>query len=115
MTKSGTHDNDPFNFVEVAMRKFHGFTPIPIYYFFTSCEEHSDIDSVFQPTMDNRLKDSSLTVPNEDSDNTPNSEESQLTKPSTAEQHLSMPMEQGKVMVGLLQSSVDEQKKDTDK
>ena len=115
MTKSGTHDNDPFNFVKVAMREFHGFTPIAIYYFFTGCEEHSDIDSVFQPSMDNRLKGSSLTVPNEDSDTTQNSEGSPLTKPSTADQHLSMLMEQGKAMVALLQSSVDEQKKDTDK
>ena len=40
---------------------------------------------------------------------------SQLTKPSIADQHLSMLMEQGKAMVALLQSSVDEQKKDTDK
>ena len=33
MTKSGTHDSDPFNLVEVAMREFHGFIPIAIYYF----------------------------------------------------------------------------------
>ena len=46
MTKSGTHDNDPFNVVKVAMREFFGFTPIAIYYFFTRCEEHSDIDSI---------------------------------------------------------------------
>ena len=26
MTKSGTHDNDAFNIVQVAMREFHGFT-----------------------------------------------------------------------------------------
>ena len=32
------------------------FTLIAVYYFFTRCEEHSDIDSVFQPTMDDRLK-----------------------------------------------------------
>ena len=101
-------------FVEVAMREFHEFTPIAIYYFFTRCEEHSDIDSVLEPTMDDELKGSSLMVLNKDSDNTPNSEESQLTKPSTADQHLSMLMEQGKAMVALLQSSVDEQKKDTD-
>ena len=44
-----------------------------------------------------------------------NSEESQLTKPSTSDQDLSMLMEQGKAMVALLQSFVDEQKKDTDK
>ena len=55
MTKSGTHDNDPFTFVKVAMREFHGFTPIAIY-FFTRCEEHLDIDSVFQPPMDDRMK-----------------------------------------------------------
>ena len=73
-----------------------------------------DIDPIFQPTMDDRLKRSSLTVLNEDLDTTPNSEGSQLTQPSTADQHLSMLMEQGKVMVALLQSSVDEQKKDTD-
>ena len=30
MTKSGTHDNDPFNFVVVAMMEFHGFTPIAV-------------------------------------------------------------------------------------
>ena len=64
--------------------------------------------------MDDRLKGSSLMVLNKDSDTTPNSEGSQLTKPSTADQHLSMLMEHGKAMVTLLQSSVDEQKKDTD-
>ena len=35
MTKSGTHDNDAFNFVELAMWEFHGFTPIAAYYFYT--------------------------------------------------------------------------------
>ena len=39
MTKSETHDNDPFNFVKLAMREFHGFTPIAIYYFSPRCEE----------------------------------------------------------------------------
>ena len=115
MTKSGTHENDPFNFVEVAMREFHRFAPIAIYYFFTTCEEHLDIDSIFQPTMDDRLKGSSLMVLNKDSETTPNSDGSQLSKPSTAAQHLSTLMEQGKDMVALLQPSVDEQKKVTDK
>ena len=52
-----------------------------------------DIDSIFQPTMDDRLKGSSLTVPNEDSDTTPNSDGSQLSKPSAADQHLSILMD----------------------
>ena len=38
------------------------FTPIAVYYFLTRCEEHLDIDSFFQPTMDKRLKGNSLTV-----------------------------------------------------
>ena len=31
MTKSGTHDGDPYNFVKVAMRGFTGLTPISVY------------------------------------------------------------------------------------
>ena len=55
MTKSGTHDNDTFNFVQVEMWEFHGFIPIALNYFYTRCEEHSDIDSIFQLTMDESL------------------------------------------------------------
>ena len=62
-----------------------------------------DIDSIFQPTMDDRLKGNSLMVLNEDLENTPNSDGSQLSKQSTADQHLSTLMEQGKAMVALLQ------------
>ena len=82
---------------------------------FQSHEEHLDIDSIFQPTMDDRLKGNSLIILHEDSDTSPNSDGSQLSKPSTADQHLSMLMEQGKAMVVFLQSYVDEQKKETDK
>ena len=116
MTKSGTHDNDPFNFVKLGNEGIPWiYTYCHLLFCFTRCEVHSDIDSVFQPTMDNRLKGSSLMVLNKDSDTKPNSEGSQLTKPSTTDQHLSTLMGQGKAMVALLQSSVDEQKKDTNK
>ena len=81
--------------------------------FFTRCEEHSGIDSIFQQTMDKRLKGNSLTVGNDDSETTPNSDGSQFSKPSTDDEHLSMLIEQGKALA-LLQSSVDEQKKKTD-
>ena len=79
MTKSGTHDNDAFNFVQVAMWDFHGFTPIAVYYFYTRCKEHLDIDSIFQPTMDESLKGNSLTDANNDLETPPSSEESKLT------------------------------------
>ena len=56
MMKSGTHDNDAFNFVQVLMQEFHGFTPIAVYILYTRCKEHMDIDCIFQPTMDESLK-----------------------------------------------------------
>ena len=114
MTKSGTHDNDAFYFVQVAMQEFHGFTPIAVYYFYTRWEEHLDIDSIFQPTMDESLKGNSITVANDDSDTPPSSVESKLTQPSKGDKKLSTIMKQGQAMVDLLQSSVDEQKKDID-
>ena len=114
MKKSGTHDNNAFNFVQVAIQEFHGFTPIAVYYFYTRCEEHSDIDSIFQLTMDESLKGNSITVANDDSETTPSSEESKLTRLSKGDNNLPTLMEQRKPMVALLQSSVDEQKKETD-
>ena len=73
-----------------------------------------DIDSIFQPTMEESLKGNSITVANDNSETTPSSEESKLTRLSKGDNNLSTLMKQGKAMVALLQSSVDEQKKDTD-
>ena len=64
--------------------------------------------------MDESLKGNSSTVANDDSETTPSLEESKLTRPSKGDNNLSTLMEQGKAMVALLQSSVDEQKKETD-
>ena len=88
MTKSGSCDNNDFNFVQVAMQEFHGFTPIAVYYFYTRCEEHSDIDSIFQLTMDESLKENSITVANNDSETTPSSKESKLTRLSKGDDNL---------------------------
>ena len=38
MTKSGTHDSDPYNFVEVAMRGFTGLTLISVFCFYEQCD-----------------------------------------------------------------------------
>ena len=114
MTKSGTHDNDAFNFVQVAMQEFHGFTPIAVCYFYTRCKEHSDIDCIFQPTMDESHKGNSIRVANDDSDSPPSSVESKMTQLSKGDKTLSTIMKQGQAMVDLLQSSIDDQKKDAD-
>ena len=52
MTVSGTHDNEPWNFVETAMTKVPGFTKISVFYFFKRCEACDGIDAVFQPFLD---------------------------------------------------------------
>ena len=114
MMKSGTHDNNAFNFVQLAMWEFHGFTPISVYYFYTRCKEHSDIDCIFQLTMDGSLKGNSITVANDDTDSPPSSVESKMTRSSRGDNTLSTIMKQGQAMVDLLQSSIDDQKKDTD-
>ena len=114
MMKSGTHDNYTFNFVQVAMWEFHGFTPIAVYYFYTRCEEHLDIDCIFQPTKDESLKGNSITVANDNTDSPPSSVESKMTQSSRGDNTLSTIMKQGQAMVDLLQSSIEDQKKDTD-
>ena len=96
------------------MQEFHGFTLITVYYFYTRCEEHSDIDCIFQPTMDESLKGNSITVANDDSDSPPSSVESKMTQSSKGDDTLSTIMKQGQAMVDSLQSSIDDQKKDTD-
>ena len=53
MMKSGTHDSDPYNFVEVAMRGFMGLTPILVFYFYKRCDGHPDIDSAFHKDVNN--------------------------------------------------------------
>jgi hypothetical protein len=52
MTVSGTHDNEPWNFVECAMTKVQGFTKIAVYYFYKRCEVCDEIESVFQPFLE---------------------------------------------------------------
>ena len=65
MAKSGTHDNEPWNFVEVAMRQHSGFTKIAVYYFYMRCESVPDVDSVFQPFLDSSIKGSSVEINHE--------------------------------------------------
>jgi hypothetical protein len=57
MTASGTHDSDPWNFIEAAMHaaKKPSLTKLGVYYFYVRCEEHPDMDSQFQPFLDSTL------------------------------------------------------------
>ena len=70
MMKSRTHDSDPYNFVKVAMRGFTGLTPISVFYFYNECDECPDIDSGFQPFMNDDLKGNSITLATCDDDDT---------------------------------------------
>ena len=111
MTKSGTHDSDPYNFVEVAMRGFTGLTPISVFYFYKRCDEHPDIDSVFQPFMNDDLKGNSITLGTCDDDNTSPSTIGSTSKTVLFDQMDTM-VKQGSQLLDLLKTSVEEQKLD---
>jgi hypothetical protein len=58
MTLSGEHDSDPFNFVEVAMRKLgkSGLTLLGCYYFFKLCDANPEVDVRYSVQMDAFLR-----------------------------------------------------------
>jgi hypothetical protein len=66
MTVSGTHDSDPWNFVECAMSGTSGFTKIGVYYFYQRCEANSDIDSYFQPFLDPSMRGDTVSLLDDD-------------------------------------------------
>ena len=109
MTKSGTHDSDPYNFVEVAMRGFTGPTPISVFYFYKQCGEHPDIDSVFQLFKNDNLKGNSITLGTCDNDDTSPSTLASTSKTVLFDQMDTM-VQQGNQLLELLIMSVKEQK-----
>ena len=64
MTVSGTHDSDPWNFVECAMTGMtKGFTKIAVYYFYKGCEAaDKDVDSCFQPFLDTAIRGDTVSL-----------------------------------------------------
>jgi hypothetical protein len=70
MTKSGTHDSDPWNFVDVAMNKVPGgcrLSKVGVLYFYRRHEEFPDVDSSFQTFLDHGLKWSAVHDPETES------------------------------------------------
>ena len=109
MTKSGTHDSDPYEFVEVAMRGFMGLTPISVFYFYKWCDKHPDIDSVFQPFMNDASKGNSITLGTCDDDDTSPSTLAWTSKTVLIDQMDTM-VQQGNQLLELLKTSVEDQK-----
>ena len=66
MTVSGTHDSDPWNFVECAMSGTSGFMKVAVYYFFQRCETNSDVDSFFQPFLDPFMRGDTVSLLDDD-------------------------------------------------
>ena len=59
MTRSGEHNSDPWNFVDVAMNTIPSgrrFPKVGILYFFRRCEEYPEIDAAFQTFLDESMK-----------------------------------------------------------
>ena len=107
--KSGTHDSEPYNFVEVAMRGFTGLTPISVFYFYKQWDEHPDIDSVFQPFMIDALKGNSITLGTCGNDDMSPSTLAPTSKTVLFDQMDTM-VQQGNQLLELLKTSVKEQK-----
>ena len=80
MTTSGEHDNDSYNYADVAMKKAggNGMTKLGCHYFFVRCAANPQVDVSFAETMDPSLKGSTCDSPIELEDC------SQLTAPSTS-------------------------------
>jgi hypothetical protein len=58
---SGTHCNDPLEFVNLAIKKCKfSIHRLAVYYFFVKCEDNSRIDDQFQPFMSDELKGTSI-------------------------------------------------------
>jgi hypothetical protein len=60
MTTSGTHESDPWNFIQQAIKasKCTGVTHVGMYYFFMRCENTPGIDESFQPFLNPENKGS---------------------------------------------------------
>jgi hypothetical protein len=64
MHASGTHDSDPWNFVQHALAtvKPSGLTHVSVYYFYLRCKTTPGIDDSFQPFLDPELMGSTETM-----------------------------------------------------
>jgi hypothetical protein len=60
MTQSGTHESDPWHFVENALLGTPGLNKISAYYFYQRCKAKYDIDSNLQPFLDPAMKGDSV-------------------------------------------------------
>lgn len=101
MTESGTHDNDPWNFVEVAMKNFSGMTKVSVYYFFMRCENTDGVDAHFQPFLDQSLKGGSCDLGDIESIQ-------HSTKKRKIEDALTLIANQGATLVHFLSESVED-------
>ena len=91
------------------MRGFTGLTPISVFYFYKWCDVHPDIDSVFQPFMNNDLKGNSITLGTCDDDDTSPSTIGSTSKTVLFDQMDTM-VKQGSQLLDLLKTSAKEQK-----
>jgi hypothetical protein len=107
MTKSGTHNNDPFNFAEAAMRHYPGYTKISVNYFYVRCEENPGVESQFVTFLDESLKGDTTTLCSSNG-----KEQSSVKKRKEGEedsiQHL---LEQGNKMLKIMTESAIDRKK----
>jgi hypothetical protein len=62
MVQSGEHDNDAYNFMDVAIKKSatgQSLTKLGCYYFFIRCENHKEVDEKFVTDVEDSIKGNS--------------------------------------------------------
>ncbi len=88
MTVSGTHDSDPWNFVECAMAGTRGFSKVAVYYFYQErCEANSDINSCFQPFLDTSIRGDTVSLLGDDDDDDVNGLSSKKRAAAPQDEH----------------------------
>jgi hypothetical protein len=107
MTKSGTHDNNPWNFVEAAMRQYPGFTKISVYYFYMRCEENPGVEGQFITFLDETIKGDTTSLCSPDG----LLKSSGNKKREVEEDGMKLLMEQGNKMLELMADSANDRKR----
>ena len=114
MTISGTHDSDPWNFVECSMSGVTGLTKIAVYYFYQRYEDNYDIDSNFQPFLDSSIRGDTVSLLDDEdgteATSTTNSKRAKLERHDSSYVMLQNIIQQGSTMLQHLANATEDRK-----
>jgi hypothetical protein len=112
MTVSGTHDSDPWSFVERAMSAHDssGITKISLYYFFVRCEAIPGIDESFHPLLGPACVGASADCVTEDASSLSQQTGSYKKQRTQQDAILDDMVDQGKALLNYLREASEDRK-----